>query len=286
MKPGRRSKGTVYSASSLERALSILEVFSPSQPSLSLADIVKTTGLNKTTAFRLLTVLGQRGFVMRDSETGEYAVGFRALALGEACRKQMSLIRSARPLLRSIRDLVNETTFLTIRWGDCRVDLEQAESSHPLRQVMAAGRPKPLYVGASGKALLAGLPQEELEDYLDRVPRTAFSPTTIVDRAALFSAVEQARRQGYAESLSEAGTGVAGVAALVRGNRDMPLAVLVVATPMQRFSPELRERAIAILVEKAAELSARLGGAASDQSGRAATMVGDGHRFHQIGQVV
>lgn len=255
--------GPYYAAGSLERSLSILEAFTRDRPLLTLTEVVEATGLNKTTCFRLLTVLARRNYVERDEATGQYGIGFRALQMADAYHVHTSLTEVALPVMRSLRDAVNETVMLAVRSGDYRVDIEQAESFQDVRTVMYRGQQKPLYAGAAGKALLSSLSEAEYIDYLDRVPRTKLSESTIVDRAEIIREIKRIQKRGYAESRGERSGSGGGIAVLIRTRRGQPAAALVVSVPINRFTVQLRGKIIPAVVQAGEKISQRLQGSSN-----------------------
>ncbi|MDB5368550.1 MAG: hypothetical protein JWP20_108 [Roseomonas sp.] len=258
MAPAKIRQPQAYAASSLERALSILEAFTEERPVLTLSEVVQLTGLNKTTAFRLLAVLCRRGFVSRRQGTGQYTAGVRAVAFAGAYHRQFSLLDVVRPVIASIRDQVNETIILGLRHGYYRIDVEYSRCSHQLQAVVTLGVEKPLHVGAGGRALLSSLSAPELADYFACVERRPLSKTTLVEQHDIEEALVQIRRQGFAESFGEANTGLAGIAAPINDPRVQPAAALIASIPMQRLSPELRERVTAAFLHGVQEIRRRL----------------------------
>ncbi|UFN49292.1 IclR family transcriptional regulator [Roseomonas sp. OT10] len=250
--------GTAYAATSLERALSILESFTEDRPALTLSQVVGATGLNKTTAFRLLTVLTRRGFVSRRPGSGEYMAGIRALALAGAFRARSVLLDAARPVLAAIRDRLNETVILSVRHGNHRIDVEYCRCAHALQAVVTLGVAKPLYVGAGGRALMTTLSPAELESYFAEVPLRPLSPTTLATRREVEEALAVIRRDGIAESLGEANTGLAGFAIPLACPPGEPAAALVASIPLQRQTPALRQDVIAAFREGAEAIRLRL----------------------------
>ena len=129
-----RLSGNAYAVEAVNRAADILFVFSHAEPELTLAQVVARSGLPKTTAFRVLSTLCDRGLCMQDALSGKYSLGFELLHLADIRRRQATIHGLAMPLLRVIRDQVKETVVLSIRAGDYRVHIDFAEGLHPLRE--------------------------------------------------------------------------------------------------------------------------------------------------------
>jgi len=185
-----------YSIEVLQRAIDILSVFNHSRTSMSLAEIVQAVRLPKTTVFRVLSSLAARGFCEWDATSGKYSLGFELVRLADIRRRQSNVHDVAIPVMREIRNEVNETVILSVRSGDSRVHIDFAEGLHPMRRMADLGVRAPLYAGAASKVLLAGMADDEIEAYLDRTDLTAFQKSTITDRNLLWREVRAIRKRG------------------------------------------------------------------------------------------
>jgi DNA-binding IclR family transcriptional regulator len=248
-----------YAIGVLSRAFDILAIFSHAKPSLSLGEVVTAVGLPKTTVFRVLSSLVERGYCECDPQTGKYSLGFELLRLADIRRRQTSVHDVAAPSMREIRNAVNETVILSVRAGDSRVHIDFVEGLHAMRRMADLGVPAPLYAGAASKVLLAGMEDDEIEAYLDRTDLTAFQDSTITDRVVLWREVRSFRKRGFAESKGELFAGGGALAAPIKDFGGRTIAVLDILTPEHRYTDEHRERCIAILLEETRRASERLG---------------------------
>jgi DNA-binding IclR family transcriptional regulator len=248
-----------YAIESLNRAIDVLSVFSHARPELSLNDIIAATGLPKTTAFRILTTLVGRHLCDQNPVTGRYSVGFAMLHFADIRRRQAKVRDLAMPVMRDIRDELNETVVLSIRLGDYRVHIDAAEGFDPMRRMPEPGVRVPLYAGAASKVLMAGMSDLEIDSYLTRTPLKQFQKNTLVSRTALKREVTMVRRNGYAESRSELIAGCAAVAVPIRDYTGDTVAVIDVLTPEGRYTPAFRENSLRLLLGGARAISERLG---------------------------
>lgn len=254
------SKGrSPYTVEVLNKAFDILGVFRPEAPLLTLKQIVALTGLPKTTNFRLLSTLVERQFCEYDPVTEQYSLGFAFLRFADIRREQTNVHADALPVMREMRNKVNETIVLSIRAGDYRIHIDFVESLHPMRRMVELGVQAPLYAGAASKVLLAGLEADELELYLARTELEAFQKATITDKDDLKKELQRIQAQGYAESRGELFTGGGALAAPVRDYSGKTVAVIDILTPEHRYTAEHREQCIVHLLEGTAEISRRLG---------------------------
>jgi IclR family transcriptional regulator, KDG regulon repressor len=248
-----------YSIEVLGRAIDILCVFSHARPSMSLAEIVQEVGLPKTTVFRVLSSLAERGFCRWDAQAGKYSLGFELLRLADIRRRQSNVHDVALPVMREIRNEVNETVILSVRSGDSRVHIDFVEGLHPMRRMADLGVHAPLYAGAASKVLLAGMEDGQIEAYLKRTKLTAFQESTITDPAILWREIRLVRKRGFAESKGELFPGGGALAAPIKDYSGGTVAVMDILTPAHRYTAAHRDRCIGLLLNGAQRASERLG---------------------------
>jgi DNA-binding IclR family transcriptional regulator len=255
--PGTASN--TYSIEVLNRAITVLSAFSQARPALSLTEIVEATRLPKTTVFRLLSSLMEWDFCEVDPQTGKYSLGFALVRLADIRRRQSNVHDAAIPVMREIRNQVNETVILSVRSGDFRVHIDFVEGLHPMRRMADLGVRAPLYAGAASKVLLAGMDDDEVEAYLGRTKLTAFQNTTITDKSMLWREIRLIRKRGFAESKGELFPGGGALAAPLKDFSGKTVAVMDILTPEHRYTGDHRERCIALLLDGARRASQRLG---------------------------
>lgn len=255
----RRVDDGAYAVSTLDRAIDVLVAFSHKSPELSLKQIAARTGLHKATAFRLVTTLCRRGLMIKHPISGAYRLGFELISLAEIAKGRTSLVADALPVMRQVRDELNETVFLSVRVGDHRVDIEQVEGLQNIRRVLTLGEPKSLYAGAGSKVLLAAMSDAEVAAYLGRTKLVAHTKTTPTTGKAVLAQIAAIRRQGYAEGWDERDSGGAGAAAPIFGPSADVIGALAIAVPTSRYNPALKKKTVAAVTQGAAAISDRLG---------------------------
>jgi DNA-binding IclR family transcriptional regulator len=140
-----------------------------------LADIAESSGVNKATALRLLESMAGEGFVVRDEATKRYTLGDEALALGIAMQGRDHIRDRARPTLLRLAASTGDTMLLSTRSGIESVCVDREFGSYPIRaNYLDLGMRRPLGVGAGSLALLAWLPDDEVNTVLSLIaPRIA-----------------------------------------------------------------------------------------------------------------
>ena len=207
----------------------MLLCFAGEKESLGVTQIAAKVGLYKSTVHRILAALESRGFVRQEDVTGRYRLGHRALELAQAYLSSGDLPTVALDEMQLLRDLAEETVSLYVRDGAERVRVQRAEGPLTVRRVVGLGERLPLYLGASGKILLAWCSERDRRQILDQQLPADFR------RSALESALDQARQQGWALSQEEREDGVGSVAAPVIDRMGNCVGALAISGPVSRL---------------------------------------------------
>jgi DNA-binding IclR family transcriptional regulator len=243
----------------LERTFGILEVFSEARPEWSTTDIARALSLPVPTVHRILAALRRLGYVSQHEETRRFRLGAAALSLGERARAVADLRPVAIGPLRRLSDATGETALLTVLTPerDRGVCLERVETPQPLRLSVQPGRQLPLHAGASQKALLAFMPDSEIERLIEG-PLERFCQATITDPVALRRELAAIRARGWASSYEETNVGVWGIAIPVLSDSDVVCAVGI-AGPSPRLSVKRVRRDVRLVHEAGLAIGRALG---------------------------
>jgi DNA-binding IclR family transcriptional regulator len=260
--PGGRPRGKTQpdSVKSVVKVLDILEHLGSAQPAVKVSELARATGLNVSTAFRLLQTLMRRGYVEQDRNSRGYVLGPRFFQIGSAYLQGSDLAAIARPHLEALRDAVGETAYLVIfSRGEivqlCKADGKQAVSASVRPMVR-----EPAYCTATGKVLLAGLAHEELDDYMAAIQLQAFTPQTIVHRTRLRQEIAKVRSNGFAVDTEEFVPNLCCVSVPVHDREGSgTIAAISIAMPKMRFKRSLIPRWSVQLRDKSALISQQLG---------------------------
>ncbi len=252
-----------YKVNVLERSIAVLQAFSAGRPRMTLAEVSRAAGLHRSTALRLLSTLAHAGLVIRDGETGRYALGYEIIAMAEVARAGSDVADWARPVMKDICGRLNETVVLSVRSGDHRVDIDQVVGNQAIRRVVTLGEHRLLTFGAASLSILSALPDEELRQIVERLRPETLARAPAFSEAGLMERLAGIRRDGYDEQRAEFGpgsrSGSVGIAGPVFGRRGEVVAALGVSVPAGRMSAELRDRVVAEVLAGCAAIGARLG---------------------------
>jgi DNA-binding IclR family transcriptional regulator len=243
-----------YTVEAVERFGRICALFSVDRPTLTAREIAELIAVPQRTVGKILDTLEHHDLVMRDEDDKSYRPGFAWLRLGELGRASVDLREAAMPVMRRLRDRFNETVILSVRIGDLRVNVDFAESTHTLRRVTRRGLETPLHVGAGGRALLAGLTDDEITAYFSRTTMINYGHDTPTDIARIWRDLHAVRRDGYLIATSEISEGSSSVSAPVRDFSGATKAALTIGGPFARFGEAARQRCVPAIVAAAAEI--------------------------------
>lgn len=244
----------------LERTFSILELFTEERPEWSTTEVARILHLPIPTAHRILAALKRHGYVSQHEETKRFRLGVAALQLGDRARAVVDLRALSLPALRRLSHETGETALLTVLTPNHArgVCLERVETQQPLRLSVQPGRQLPLHAGASQKALLAYLPDDEIERVLSR-PLEHLCHATISDPFALRQELMKIRKRGWASSYEETNVGVWGVAVPVLSERGTVVCALGIAGPSARLTPQRVREDVGRVHVAATEIAHALG---------------------------
>jgi len=249
----------VPGSQTLDRALNaLLKIGESDARGLTLAECTRLLGCSKPTAHRILHTLAARGFLRVDAERGRYTLGATNLRLGMAFLERLDLRAEALPLLRQLAHRTGETVHLGVLDRCDVVYIEKVESKHAVRMFSRIGNTMPAYSTGVGKAILAFLPPEELEEVLP-AKLEARTPATITDRAELLRHLEEVRRRGYSTDDIENEEGIRCVGAPVFDHAGVVCAGISIAGPATRVTPDRFPELGELVRETALAVSSRVG---------------------------
>jgi DNA-binding IclR family transcriptional regulator len=239
------------SVRAVERAVALLFHLAEQPRSQSLHQLARDIGCSKSTVHRLLATLERLEIVERHFPYNYYQLGrrFRELA-GERGQVQ-DLRQVAYPTMEKLRDQSQETVALSLFNGYEHVVIDQCESPHELRRTYTIGHRVPLLNGATAKAMLAFLPQEQTREILAHT-RTPEYPGPGEDE------LQTIRDFGYAFSDGARVPGSAAIAAPIRDRAGRVCAALSISGPSFRFTASHATRSAPALKQAAEAIEAAL----------------------------
>jgi DNA-binding IclR family transcriptional regulator len=243
---------------SVSRAIRILELLA-GDGRLSAADVSRRLGLPRSSAFELLSTLEQEGLLEKDRERNLYHLGLKLFELGARAQTNLEIRRVALPFLKALNQELDETVHLAVLDDREVLYVECVESTKRLRTYSLLGVRAHLHCTAVGKAILAFLAPEEVEEVLREKGLLRFTDHTLTDLEALRADLEAIRGRGYAVDLMEHEEGFCCVGAPVRDHEGRVFTSVSVSGPFQRITPERIPQIARLVLRCTGEVSWKLG---------------------------
>ncbi len=228
---------TPESTRAVARALDVLTCFSMQTPELTMTQIAERIGVHKSTVHRLLATLEAKRFVKRDPTTGTYSLGMRLFQMAYLTLEQNDLRRMSAPFLRRLWEEHRETVHLSVLDDADVVFLDVIESPQRVKLAAAIGQKLPALATASGKCILALMPDVAVQQLLQQgMPQ--HTGHTLCSPEAFLEDLRRVRERGFAFDEQETEDGINAVAAAVLDPAGQPVAAVAIAGPAYRLERE------------------------------------------------
>ena len=257
------------------RALTVLRSLSSAPGPMTAAALASACELPRSTTYHLLTAMAAEGFVVHYPEEQRWGLGVAAFEIGSAFLRHDPLERLGRPLLTKLVMQVNKDIACVAHLGVLHgpellyLAKEHSSSRHPVTVVTDVGVRLPAHLTASGRALLAELPQAQVRALFPNaaafINRTGQGPTSLSQLRAVLS--EQRQRGWFGED-DEVTQGYASVAAAARDRNDRPAASIGLTFRTGDVTALQRRTLVSAVRNTADELTRRLGGGRAETKGR------------------
>ena len=251
--------GTKSYSSSAMRVASILESFTQGEAELTAAEISRKVGLPKSTVHYILVSLITTGLLVRNENSGKYAVGPKLFEIGSIYLRSIDIVKMAEPVVKTLNDLTNEGVSIGTLRGRNMLRLLREESKHPVRYVLPIGESRPAYASAMGKALLSELSDAEIENMYPDERLIAVTENTIKTKTELKMELEDIRSTGISFDREGGVTGVEGIARVIRDSSGKAVAALTISLPVHRMDEAKRQKLLELIKMGSALISHRFG---------------------------
>lgn len=255
---GRAEPDRAYEIAVLARALDLIDALAAAGEPLGTTEIAREIGATKSATFRILVNLERRGYVRKDAMSARYRLGPALVSLGYQASNGIDLLSLAHPHLETLSVRIQETANLgAIRDGEI-VYLDIVESPRSLRMAARIGARDHIHSTALGKAILAYLPEDNL-DSIVAMPLSRNTQRTITDPDLLRAELRSIRHSGVAREAGENEPDARCVGVPVF-DRNGVCAALSISGPASRLDESIIERAASELLLEARALTLELGG--------------------------
>ena len=242
---------------SLSRTFDILEILSKEQKGLSLTDISNAVDLHKSTVYRLLSSLMERGYI--EKRDTKYRLGLEFVELCSIYLNSLELKTEAEPVLRDLSMITSQIAFLAIMTEKEIVYIDKMENYNSMRKYSIIGQRRPAYCTSLGKAFLMGMTDDEVREFMKTEKMVSVTPTTICDIDELLENVELSRKRGWALDNEEFEENIRCIGAPIYDYRGVTIAAVSSAWYVNVSQNKYLEKTAAHVMEAAAEISKRMG---------------------------
>ncbi|KQS61249.1 transcriptional regulator [Rhizobium sp. Leaf371] len=251
---------------SVDRALKLLSLVGrQGERGMALSEIVEQSGINKPTARRLLLALIRSGLVDQDADGRRYFIGQEAYILGMLASPRYGLLRMSMPSIHRIALKTCDSTFVSVRRDAVSVCLHREEGTFPIRtHALQTGYEHPLGAGAGSLAMLAALPDAEVESMMAKNAAVLEKDYPTLTPDELRRQVALARQLGYSVNPGLVLANSWGIGVAIRNPDGTVAGALSVAAIDSRMQPPRQKELGLLLKDEAAQIEAIL----ADQFGR------------------
>jgi IclR family transcriptional regulator, KDG regulon repressor len=239
------------------KALDVLDMVAAAGRPVRFSDLLHDAPYPKATLYRFLQTLTNQGMLTYDSERQLYALGVRLVRLAHAAWSQSSLAPIARPWIDRLSADVGETIHLAQMDGAQVLYVDKRNATRPVEMYSQAGKVGPAYCTGVGKAMLAYLPEDAVNDAIARQSFHAFTPTTLASAEALMDELRAIRTRGHAFDREEHEPGIICIAAPILTATSRVIGALSITSTtartslaaMEGLAPRIKETATRIAAE-------------------------------------
>lgn len=249
---GKSTSRSSLFVGSTEKTFQVLHAFDGPARYMTLGDIAKAAGLDRSATQRLVHTLEVLGYLFRVPETRTYGLTTKVLQFSFNYIRANDLVEKAAPYLLDIFRRVGETTNLQELDGHEIVYIARFPGQHLVNIGIVVGARLPAMFTASGIAMLSRLPEARVREILANTPLEPMTPYTVIDEKKLLERIQTAARRGYAIVESETVMGDISVAAPITDHDGQAVAAINISVPTSRWTRERVETELAPHVQVAA----------------------------------
>jgi DNA-binding IclR family transcriptional regulator len=243
-------------AGTVDRVIDLLTVIAESEGLLSIQRLAEALALPRSTIHRLLEKLSVRDLVVHERGLRRYRIGPEFYRLGSLVSRQ-PITAIALPLLKELSESIGEACVLGVLLPHARrmIFAAKVDTDKPLRYRIDLDKPLALAQGASGWAILAYLPPDQIDAVIAEHLRSESLTRQLRQAQQLRKQLERVRAEGFAQSHGSRIPGAVGFAAPVFSAGKKIFGSLCITIPEQRYDPRGCKLIVAGLLRTAAKLS-------------------------------
>ena len=225
-----RSDGTVG------KALDVLDRVAAFGRPVRFGELLEDSPFPKATLYRFVQTLTNQGMLMFDSERQTYAPGMRLVRLAHAAWAQSSLAPVASPHVDALARETRETVHLAQLDHAQVLYVDKRNAEAAVEMYSSAGKVGPAYCTGVGKAMMAFLPEDDLEEVIDQQSFHRFTEHTLTDAPTLRRELKAIAAEGHGFDREEHEPGIICVAVPILTAAGRPIGAISVTSTTSRVS--------------------------------------------------
>ncbi|MFD1037475.1 IclR family transcriptional regulator [Virgibacillus byunsanensis] len=249
-----------YQIPSIHKAINVLELLKQ-QESLTLKEIKQELDMPISTCYNILTTLENRGFVQRSVDTGHYSLGMTLMHFGLFIYNNIDFKKMGKHYLGKLSEEFGETAYLSIidksSFKGLVIERHQGDRTG-LVYSRNTGDTFPIYASGTGKSLMSGLSEDELQVFFEKTEMISYTSNTITDEETLREEIKEIIKEGYAISISAYEDNVISVSSPISDSLGRVIASVSLVGPINRIDPML-DKVIYMVKKTAMDISKEIG---------------------------
>ncbi|MFZ7132315.1 MAG: IclR family transcriptional regulator [Eubacteriales bacterium] len=229
-----------YNIKVLEKALRILGCFTIHKHKFSTKEFCDKLDLNRTTVYRIITILKKYKYLEEGNKTGKYRLGKAFVVNGAVLINQMDIKKKARPYLENLASNTGETASLCVYYDYTSLIIDSFEGTNDIKVHVPIGKRVDLHAASHGKMFLSTLSDCEINKYLDnKLPN--YTSNTHTNKIRLWEIINQIRIEGIAYDFQEMTEGIIGITAPIIDYNNKIIAAISIAAPQYRAERNIKK---------------------------------------------
>ncbi len=251
------NKRSVSLTPAVEQAAAILGYLaSESRLKASLTEISRKVGINKSKTYAILSALQHVGFVIKDTNTKLYTLGLNVIPIGQKALENINYRKIAKPFLEELARTTLCTVLFGLIAGNKLLLVSKEASGREIDSRLHVGFVLDVFFKSHGKAILAAMPEEEVEKLLSGKNFFNEFETGILDNSRLRKIVAETKKKGFAMDNGRVSPLIKIISSAVIGHNDYPIGAIIIMGLIEKSDiPKYAAK----LVETAKNLSSALG---------------------------
>lgn len=215
---------------SLEKMLSLLDVFTPAAPAWSTDELIRYSGVSRSTCYRYIKVLQRAGF-LTPVASGSYILGPRIIELDRQIRMCDPVYTAGGGPMQQLARQTGHSALLCMLYSDTVMCVREELNADAPEGLFSRGQKRPLFAGAASKVILAHLPAHQLRSLFAKHRKTIAAAGLGADWESFRKALRQIRQDGCCITTGEFTAGITGIAAPLFNRSGKVLGSLGIAMP-------------------------------------------------------